>query len=86
MRAEGEKQADILRAEGARQAQLLRAQGYAASLKEIFSEAESIDQKTMTLQYFETLKTMATNEATKFFFPLEVTSLLKNFGIKDQEE
>jgi regulator of protease activity HflC (stomatin/prohibitin superfamily) len=86
LRAEGDKQSDILRAEGARQAQLLRAQGYAASLKEIFSEAGSIDHKTMTLQYFETLKTMSTNEATKFFFPLEMTTLLKNFGLKDSEE
>ncbi|MBN1266770.1 MAG: SPFH/Band 7/PHB domain protein [Anaerolineales bacterium] len=86
LRAEGGKQAEILRAEGARQAQLLRAQGYSASLKEIFSEAGSIDQNTMTLQYFETLKTMSTNEATKFFFPLEITNLVKNFGIQDKEE
>lgn len=86
LRAEGEKQSEILRAEGARQAQLLRAQGYAASLKEIFSEAGNIDQKTMTLQYFDTLKTMSTNDATKFFFPLEMTTLLKNFGIRSTDE
>jgi regulator of protease activity HflC (stomatin/prohibitin superfamily) len=77
--AEGERQSNILRAEGEKQSQLLRAEGYASALKMIFSAATSIDQKTMTLQYFETLKAMATNPATKFIFPMEFTSLLGNF-------
>ncbi len=79
LKAEGEKQSNILRAEGEKQAQLLRAEGYSSALERIFSVANAIDQKTMTLQYFDTLKSMATNPATKFIFPLEFTSLLGNF-------
>ncbi len=56
LRAEGEKQSAILRAEGERQSQLLRAEGYSSALERIFAVANTIDQKTMTLQYFETLK------------------------------
>lgn len=79
LRAEGEKEANILRAEGDRQAQLLRAQGYSAALEQIYSAAQSIDQKTMTLQYFETLKDMGSSPATKYIFPMEFTSLLESF-------
>jgi regulator of protease activity HflC (stomatin/prohibitin superfamily) len=84
LEADGDKQANILRAEGERQAQLLRAEGFASALERIFSIAQSIDQKTMTLQYFETLKIMGTSPATKFIFPMEFTSLLENFT-KNQE-
>ncbi len=85
LRAEGNKQAAILEAEGQREAQLLKAEGYADALAKIFSSAKEIDQKTMTLQYFETLKEMAAGESTKYIFPLEFTSLLSNF-IKSNEE
>ena len=77
--ADGDKQANILRAEGDRQSQLLRAEGYSSALEKIFGAAKKIDQKTMTLQYFETLKDMGANPATKFIFPMEFTSLLENF-------
>ena len=83
LRAEGDKQAAILQAEGQKQAQALKAEGYAVALSTIFSAATNIDQKTMTLQYFETLKTMAANPSTKYIFPMEFTSLLGNF-IKSQ--
>ncbi len=79
LKAEGEKQANILRAEGERQAQLLRAEGFSAALEKIYSIAQSIDQKTMTLQYFETLKAMGMGSSTKFVFPMEFTSLLESF-------
>jgi regulator of protease activity HflC (stomatin/prohibitin superfamily) len=79
LKADGDKQANILRAEGDRQAQLLRAEGFAAALDKIYSIANTIDQKTMTLQYFETLKDMGSSPATKFIFPMEFTSLLENF-------
>ncbi len=78
LRAEGDKQAAILRAEGQRQAQLLIAEGFANALSAIFNVAQTIDTKTMTLQYFETLKTMGTSPATKFIFPLEFTGLLND--------
>ncbi len=83
LRAEGEKQSNILRAEGERQSQLLRAEGFSNALERIYNVANTIDNKTITLQYFETLKTMSVSPSTKFIFPMEFTSLLGNF-IKSQ--
>lgn len=85
LRAEGEKQANILRAEGERQAQLLRADGFSNALERIYGVAHTIDNKTITLQYFDTLRSMSMNPATKFIFPMEFTSLLGNF-VKSQAE
>jgi len=85
LRAEGEKQATILRAEGQKQSQLLVAEGFASALSAIYTVAQTIDSKTITLQYFETLKVMGTSPATKFIFPMEFTSLLGNF-IKLRQE
>jgi regulator of protease activity HflC (stomatin/prohibitin superfamily) len=79
LKAEGEKQANILRAEGERQSQLLRAEGFSAALDKIFSIAKTIDQKTMTLQYFDTLKSLGVGASTKFIFPMEFTSMIENF-------
>jgi regulator of protease activity HflC (stomatin/prohibitin superfamily) len=79
LRAEGQKQSAILSAEGEKQAQALRAEGYAAALEKIFSAAQNIDQKTMTLQYFETLKSLGMGSSTKYIFPMEFTSMIENF-------
>lgn len=79
LKAEGQKRASILIAEGEREAQLLRAEGYAAALEKIFSVANRLDSKTLTLQYFETLKNMAASPSTKYIFPMEFTSLLGDF-------
>jgi regulator of protease activity HflC (stomatin/prohibitin superfamily) len=79
LRAEGEKQGNILRAEGERQAQLLRAEGFSMALEKIFASAKTVDQKTMTLQYFETLKAIGLGASTKYIFPMEFTSLLSSF-------
>lgn len=79
LRAEGERQGAILRAEGEREAQLLRAEGFSNALDKIFSVAQNIDQKTMTLQYFEALKNLGMSPATKYIFPMEFTSLLGDF-------
>lgn len=84
LKAEGEKQAAILRAEGEKTAQLLRAEGYQKALEAIFAAAQNIDQKTMTLQYFETLKSMASGSSTKYIFPMEFTSLISDFVKKNQ--
>jgi regulator of protease activity HflC (stomatin/prohibitin superfamily) len=86
LKAEGEKQAAILRAEGEKSAQLLRAEGYQKALTAIFAAAKDIDQKTMTLQYFETLKSMAASPATKYIFPMEFTSLISDFVNKGKEK
>ncbi len=83
LRAEGAKQATILEAEGQQQAQELRAQGFARALEHIFNVAQTVDQKTMTLQYFETLKSIGASPSTKYIFPMEFTSMLDNFLGKD---
>lgn len=79
LRAEGQKQSAILAAEGERAAQLLRAEGFAQALEQIFNAAKAVDQKTMTLQYFETLKSIGASPSTKYIFPMEFTSMLDNF-------
>jgi len=84
LRAEGQKQGAILEAEGARQSQLLRAEGFSNALEKIYAVAQTIDSKTMTLQYFETLKSIGTSPSTKYIFPMEFTSLLSDF-LKSRE-
>lgn len=86
LRAEGQKQSAILAAEGERQAQLLRAEGFAQALETIFNTANKVDQKTMTLQYFETLKGIGMSPSTKYIFPMEFTSMLDNFLGKDTKK
>ncbi|MBI4758241.1 MAG: SPFH/Band 7/PHB domain protein [Chloroflexi bacterium] len=75
--AEGEKQSAILRAEGDRQAAILRAEGFSLALDKIFAIAKTVDAKTMTLQYFEALKSLGTGASTKFIFPMEFGKFLK---------
>jgi regulator of protease activity HflC (stomatin/prohibitin superfamily) len=79
LRAEGSKQSAILEAEGQQQAQELKALGFAKALDEIFESAQKVDQKTMTLQYFDTLKAIGTSPSTKYIFPLEFTRMLEGF-------
>jgi regulator of protease activity HflC (stomatin/prohibitin superfamily) len=85
LRAEGMKQSAILEAEGQQKAQELKAQGFAKALENIFAAAKTIDQKTMTLQYFETLKSLGQGESTKYIFPMEFTSMLENFVKGDKK-
>jgi regulator of protease activity HflC (stomatin/prohibitin superfamily) len=85
LRAEGDKQSSILKAEGEKQAQLLRAEGFSAALEKIYSIAQTVDQKTMTLQYFEVLKSIGMGASTKYIFPMEFTSMLSNF-LKDYQK
>jgi regulator of protease activity HflC (stomatin/prohibitin superfamily) len=79
LRAEGDRQATILRAEGDRQALILRAEGFSLALEKIYSVANHIDDKTMSLQYLETLKALGLGPATKVILPLEFTNLLRPF-------
>jgi len=65
--------------QGERQALLLRAEGFSAALEKIYSVAQNVDQKTMTLQYFDTLKSLGASPATKYIFPMEFTSMISNF-------
>jgi regulator of protease activity HflC (stomatin/prohibitin superfamily) len=79
LRAEGDRQATILRAEGDRQAAILRAEGFSLALEKIYSVARTIDDKTMSLQYLEMLKSLGLGPATKFVLPMEFTNLLRPF-------
>ncbi len=84
LKAQGQKESAILEAEGQKAAQELKAAGYASALENIFAAAKTIDQKTMTLQYFDALKEMSKGASTKYIFPMEFTSLLENF-VKGKE-
>jgi|TARA_B110000263_G_scaffold164881_1_gene143610 regulator of protease activity HflC (stomatin/prohibitin superfamily) len=77
--AEGARQAEILRAEGEQQAAVLRASGFSDALERINGVAATADGRTMSLQYFETLKSLGDSPSTKWIFPMEFTSMLGNF-------
>jgi regulator of protease activity HflC (stomatin/prohibitin superfamily) len=81
LEAEGEKQSAILKAEGAKLSQELTAEGYAAALNRIFEVAQTVDQKTMTLQYFETLKEVGMSPSTKYIFPMEFSKFIERFNL-----
>ena len=79
LKAEGDRQAEILKAEGDQQAQVLRAQGFSSALERIYSVANTVDAKTMSLQYFDTLKSLGDSPSTKWIFPMEFTNMLAPF-------
>ena len=79
LRAEGNRASEILSAEGDQQAAVLRAEGFSTALDRIYQVANTIDAKTMSLQYFETLKSIGESPSTKFIFPMEFTSMLQPF-------
>ena len=78
--AQGEKQAQILRAEGERQGQILKAEGYAKALQTVFSAAQEVDAKTMTIQVIEGLKALGASPSSTFLIPMEFTRLLGQIG------
>ena len=79
MVAEGEKQSAILKAEGGRRASILQAEGFSMALNRIFRVAKTVDGKTMSLQYLDTLKALGASPATKVVFPMEFSNLLRPF-------
>lgn len=79
LKAEGQRQSEILTAEGDQQAAKLRADGFAVALDRVYEVAQGIDGKTMSLQYFDTLKELGASQSTKFIFPMEFTNLLRPF-------
>ena len=79
LRAEGAKQAAILEAEGDREAAILRAEGFSLGMERINEAAMQADPRTMSLQYFDTLKDIGGSPSTKFIFPMEFTSMLEPF-------
>ncbi len=74
--AEGQKQSAILQAEGDRQAAILRAEGFSLALSRIFEVAQGLDANTMSLQYLDALRQIASAPSTKFVVPMELSNLL----------
>ena len=79
LRAEGHRQSEILTAEGDQQAAVLRAEGFSTALDKIHQVATNIDSNTLSLQYFDTLKSLGDSPSSKFIFPMEFTQLLNPF-------
>ena len=52
---------------------------FSLALEKIYGVAHTIDDKTMSLQYLETLKALGMGPATKFVLPMEFTNLLRPF-------
>lgn len=77
--AEGMREKEIRIAEGDKQASILRAEGKALALETIFKIASTVDGKTMSLQYLETLKMLGSSAASKFLLPMEFTNLIRPF-------
>lgn len=74
--AEGDKQSAILRAEGERQSAILRAEGEALALQKVFAVAKGIDEKTMVIQYLDTIQALGASPSTKYVIPIEFTQLV----------
>ena len=79
LRAAGNREATILEAEGHRQAEILRAEGFSLGMERINQAAMVADPRTMSLQYFDTLKELGAGASTKFIFPMEFTTMLQSF-------
>ena len=47
-----------------------------AALSKIYETAQTVDGKTMSLQYLEALKQIGQSPSTKFVIPMEFTHLL----------
>jgi hypothetical protein len=63
-------------AEWNKQATVTNAEAQAQALKLLYEIANSIDDKTLSIKYFEMLKDLGQGESTKYIFPLELTNLV----------
>jgi len=83
--AQGDKQAVVLRAQGNRRAAILNAEGFSLALDKIFQVAQTVDAKTMSLQYLETLKALGASASTKYIFPMEFAEFLRPLANQAKE-
>ncbi len=79
LKAQGDRESAILRAEGERQAQLLIAEGFASSLEAINAKAGDLNEKTLMLQYLDTLQKIGSSPSTRFVLPTEIMQLAQRF-------
>jgi regulator of protease activity HflC (stomatin/prohibitin superfamily) len=80
LEAEGEKRSNILHAEGEREAALLEAEGLAAALEKIHEVGQGLDPNTMSLQYLEVMRSLASSDSTKWLIPTELTQFISSFA------
>lgn len=59
---------------------VLNAEGFALALDRIYQVAQKVDDKTMSLQYLEMMKQLASGTSTKWIIPMEMTSFVQNFA------
>ncbi|MBO4502567.1 MAG: SPFH/Band 7/PHB domain protein [Candidatus Methanomethylophilus sp.] len=76
LEAEGTRQSMILEAEGKRLATILEAQGEAQKLRILSVGAASMDSKALSVLSMDTLKSVGDGQASKIFFPLEMTKIV----------
>jgi regulator of protease activity HflC (stomatin/prohibitin superfamily) len=74
--AEGTQKATVLAADGERQAAVLKAEGFSGALGKILEVGRTLDENTLLLQYFDTLRQVGSSPSTKFVVPMELSSLL----------
>ncbi|MCQ2055945.1 MAG: SPFH/Band 7/PHB domain protein [archaeon] len=76
LEAEGHRQSMILKAEGKRLATILESQGEAQKLRIMSVGASVMDSKALSILSMETLKKVSDGQASKVYFPLELTKLV----------
>ncbi len=76
LEAEGKRQSMILEAEGKRLATILESQGEAQKLRIMAVGASAMDSKALSVLSMETLKAVGDGQASKIYFPLEVTKIM----------
>ncbi|MDD7423400.1 MAG: SPFH domain-containing protein [Candidatus Methanomethylophilaceae archaeon] len=80
LEAEGKKKSMVLEAEGKRLATILEAQGEAQKLRLTSVGAASLDSKGLAVLSMETLKTVGDGQASKIYFPMELTKVVEGIS------
>lgn len=61
------------------------AEGEAEALKLLRQAAYNLDSNTLNLEYFKTLKKLGEGQATKYFFPIELTNLVQSLARESKD-
>ena len=80
LEAEGKRQSMVLEAEGKRLATILESQGEAQKLRILAVGASAMDSKALSVLSMDTLKAVGNGQASKVFFPLEVTKIVESLS------
>ena len=80
LEAEGKRQSMVLEAEGKRLATILESQGEAQKLRIMSVGASAMDSKALSVMSMDTLKSLGDGQASKIFFPIEVTKIVEGLS------